>query len=302
MSSTSAQTCSTGSRAGGTTSFSSASGCRTCRPGRSFRSGAWWRGRWPGGRVFFVDSRNHPAAREGGYAEWAPETPPSRSRRRLRDGREFEIVKIFYPPDDLQAQLRALGWRAVVRGTATFFLHGLATPDDSSPATGPVGCPSHAELPGDRVRPAAGAEGSRVTRAAGRGGAPAGRCLRRLPQRHPLVGRGVRPGGRQASRPDAGTRSAAYPGTRDRRRGGCGRSRGARRRRRRSTGRLPVARLRAPARAATRGTSTSVPTDGRWGSGAPGGSPTTSSCRIRAASSTMPRWPSRRRRRTPAPA
>ena len=93
----------------------------------------------PGGRVFFVDSRNHPAGREAGHSDWAPASPPSRSRRRLQDGREFEIVKIFYPPDDLQAQLRALGWRAVVRGTATFFLHGLATPDDSSPATGPVG-------------------------------------------------------------------------------------------------------------------------------------------------------------------
>ncbi len=91
----------------------------------------------PGGRVFFVDSRNHPAAREGGYADRAPETP-SRSRRRLRDGREFEIVKIFYRPDELEAQLRALGWRAAVRGTATFFLHGLATRDDSA-AAGRVG-------------------------------------------------------------------------------------------------------------------------------------------------------------------
>ena len=85
----------------------------------------------PGGRVFFADSRNHPASREGGYAAWAPESRPSRSRRRLRDGREFEIVKIFYRPDDLEVQLRAIGWRAVVRGTATFFLHGLATREDA---------------------------------------------------------------------------------------------------------------------------------------------------------------------------
>ena len=92
----------------------------------------------PGGRVFFVDSRNHPAGREGGYADWAPAAPPSRSRRRVRDGREFEIVKIFYKPDELETQLRALGWQAVVRGTRTFFLHGLATRDDSEPAAGPV--------------------------------------------------------------------------------------------------------------------------------------------------------------------
>ena len=93
----------------------------------------------PGGRAFFVDSRNHPAAREGGYAEWAPETPASRSRRRVRDGREFEIVKIFYRPGDLETQLRALGWRVAVRGTRTFFLHGLATRDDLPAAAGPVG-------------------------------------------------------------------------------------------------------------------------------------------------------------------
>ena len=92
----------------------------------------------PGGRVFFADSRNHPAAREGGYDEWAPPVPPARSRRRLRDGREFEIVKIFHRPDELEAQLRALGWRAVVRGTRTFFLHGLAARDDSLPAAGRV--------------------------------------------------------------------------------------------------------------------------------------------------------------------
>ena len=92
----------------------------------------------PGGRVFFADSRNHPAAREGGYDEWAPAAPPARSRRRLRDGREFEIVKIFHRPDELEAQLRALGWRAVVRGTRTFFLHGLATRDDPLPAAGRV--------------------------------------------------------------------------------------------------------------------------------------------------------------------
>ena len=93
----------------------------------------------PGGRVFFADSRNHPAAREGGYDAWAPAAPPARSRRRLRDGREFEIVKIFHRPDDLQAQLRTLGWRAVVRGTQTFFLHGLAARDDAPRGAGPVG-------------------------------------------------------------------------------------------------------------------------------------------------------------------
>lgn len=87
----------------------------------------------PGGRVFFVDSRRHPGPPAGGRAAWAPQSSPSRSRRRVRDGREFEIVKIFHRPDELETQLRALGWRAAVRGTPTFFLHGLAAPDGSQP-------------------------------------------------------------------------------------------------------------------------------------------------------------------------
>ena len=93
----------------------------------------------PGGRVFFVDSRNHPAAREGGFDARAPAAPPARSRRRLRDGREFEIVKIFHRPDELEAQLRTLGWRVIVHGTPNFFLHGLAMRADSTAEAAPVG-------------------------------------------------------------------------------------------------------------------------------------------------------------------
>ena len=80
----------------------------------------------PGGRVFFVDSRYHPmsVARRG---------PPARQdqvrdRRRLKDGREFEIVKLYYRPEELATQLATLGWQATVRGTANFFLYGTATP------------------------------------------------------------------------------------------------------------------------------------------------------------------------------
>lgn len=91
----------------------------------------------PGGRVFFADSRNQPVAREGEYAARAPESRSARSRRRLRDGREFEIVKIFYRPAELASQLRALGWRVIVHGTPTFFLHGLAQRDEAAPA--PIG-------------------------------------------------------------------------------------------------------------------------------------------------------------------
>ena len=76
----------------------------------------------PGGSVFFVDSRHHPAATAQDQASADPAAV--RTRRRLNDGREFDIVKVFYKPAELGLQLSALGWRATVRGTANFFVYG----------------------------------------------------------------------------------------------------------------------------------------------------------------------------------
>jgi demethylmenaquinone methyltransferase/2-methoxy-6-polyprenyl-1,4-benzoquinol methylase len=46
--------------------------------------------------------------------------------RRLADGREFEIVKVFYPPDELRDALAAAGFSAIeVTTTGRFFV--LAT-------------------------------------------------------------------------------------------------------------------------------------------------------------------------------
>ena len=87
----------------------------------------------PGGRVFFADSRNHPASREGGYADWAPEPPPARSRRRLQGRPRVRDSEDLLQTRGAEAQLRSLGWRVAVRGTPTFFLHGLATRDEPAP-------------------------------------------------------------------------------------------------------------------------------------------------------------------------
>ena len=89
----------------------------------------------PGGRVFFADSRHHPASTARDCTTGDPAA--TRSRRRLEDGREFDIVKIFYDPNDLETQLRALGWRARVGATPNFFLYGTATRDDAAPAAVP---------------------------------------------------------------------------------------------------------------------------------------------------------------------
>ena len=48
-------------------------------------------------------------------------------RRRLNDGREFDIVKVFYDPADLEHRLLQRDWNGSVRTTGMFFLHGLVT-------------------------------------------------------------------------------------------------------------------------------------------------------------------------------
>lgn len=78
----------------------------------------------PGGHVFFVDS----LLNQGSTARDHKEIGTSgRVERRLNDGRTFEIVKIFYEPDELQKQLAASGWQGYVRGTDNFFLYGCLT-------------------------------------------------------------------------------------------------------------------------------------------------------------------------------
>jgi SAM-dependent methyltransferase len=75
----------------------------------------------PTGRVFFVDSlfeptstaRDHAALDESGVV-----------RRRLNDGREFEIVKVFYEPGALEHRLSELGWLGWVRSSGRFFVYG----------------------------------------------------------------------------------------------------------------------------------------------------------------------------------
>ena len=75
----------------------------------------------PGGRVFFVDSQleqnstaldHHLLDRSGVVT------------RKLNDGREFTIVKVFHEAADLERRLHTLGWEGRVRSTGQFFLYG----------------------------------------------------------------------------------------------------------------------------------------------------------------------------------
>lgn len=55
-----------------------------------------------------------------------PEQDAGIVARRLNDGREFRIVKLFYEPAALAARLGELGWSAVLHRTANYFIHGHA--------------------------------------------------------------------------------------------------------------------------------------------------------------------------------
>jgi len=76
----------------------------------------------PGGRVFFVDSRRDPTSTAVDHH--LPEPASTVLRRRLNDGREFQIYKVFYDPVDLTERLCALGWQFDIRQTDHYFLYG----------------------------------------------------------------------------------------------------------------------------------------------------------------------------------
>ena len=71
--------------------------------------------------VFFVDSLLEPSSTATDHVI----DGSGIVRRRLNDGREFEIVKIFYDPEPLERRLSQLGWRGTVRSPGKFFLFGL---------------------------------------------------------------------------------------------------------------------------------------------------------------------------------
>jgi SAM-dependent methyltransferase len=82
--------------------------------------------RWlrPGGTFAFIDSRPDPGS--GAVDHVRPDADVS--VRRLSDGREFVIPKVFYEPAGLESALRTAGFAdAVVTTTARFFLLGRAT-------------------------------------------------------------------------------------------------------------------------------------------------------------------------------
>lgn len=85
--------------------------------------------RWlaPDGQVFFCDDVAGPEARPSNPGASVEDGPDFAHRRRLLDGREYTIVKVFHRPDGLTAALASLGWSADIRTTGQEFYYGVAT-------------------------------------------------------------------------------------------------------------------------------------------------------------------------------
>ena len=76
----------------------------------------------PGGRVFFVDSCREPTSTASDHS--LPDASSPIATRRLNDGREFRIYKVFYDPEVLIGRLASLGWRFEVKETVGYFIYG----------------------------------------------------------------------------------------------------------------------------------------------------------------------------------
>ena len=82
--------------------------------------------RWlkPGGRFAFINSLPDPQSSAADHPTPADDV----SLRRLADGREFTIVKVFYAPGGVDAALREAGFAtADVTTSGRFFVLGTAT-------------------------------------------------------------------------------------------------------------------------------------------------------------------------------
>ena len=81
--------------------------------------------RWlkPGGTFAFIDSQLDPQSSAVDH----PAPADDATVRRLADGREFTVVKVYYAASDLEAALSRAGFESAhVSSTGRFFLTGVA--------------------------------------------------------------------------------------------------------------------------------------------------------------------------------
>ena len=78
----------------------------------------------PDGAAYLIDSAFDRTSTARDHA--LPDQDAGIVARKLNDGREFRIVKIFYESATLAARLGELGWSAVLHRTTNYFIYGHA--------------------------------------------------------------------------------------------------------------------------------------------------------------------------------
>lgn len=76
----------------------------------------------PDGRVFLIDTLYFPETTAVNQYLNTPQDTVV--RRRLNDGREYDIVKVFYEAESLSTRLAQLGWKAALLETEHILLYG----------------------------------------------------------------------------------------------------------------------------------------------------------------------------------
>ena len=84
----------------------------------------------PGGFAYLIDSAHDPTSTAADHP--TPDRHAGVVTRRLDDGREFRIVKVFYEPEALATRLQRLGFEARIAQSPRYFVYG----DVRVPGTG----------------------------------------------------------------------------------------------------------------------------------------------------------------------
>ena len=79
----------------------------------------------PGGFAYVVDSAHDPTSTAANHP--TPDRHAGIVTRKLDDGREFRIVKVFWEPRALAERLRGCGYDAAISATARYFIYGSVT-------------------------------------------------------------------------------------------------------------------------------------------------------------------------------
>jgi SAM-dependent methyltransferase len=86
----------------------------------------------PDGHACFLDTDHRVQQEEDVLAG----QPAPTVRRRLNDGSQYRVVKLFYAPEELTTRLAELGWSAEIRPVGNWLLAGTAAPPVAQSRTG----------------------------------------------------------------------------------------------------------------------------------------------------------------------